>query len=146
HAGATRLRRLLVLTEIALALMLLAGAGALLKSLLVLYGTPPRFSTEHVLSIDVFMPQRGVAESSTRSPFLQQALARVRSIAAVQSAAFVSSLPLSGNADHISFHIVGRPDPTTGRPFNADFNLISANYFQTLRIPIRAGREFSDRD
>ena len=146
HVGSTRLRRLLVLTEIAVALVLLAGAGALLRSLFVLYGTPPGFSTERVLAVNVFMPKRIYSDATTRSLYLQQALGRVTTLPEVQSAAFVSDLPLGGGSDHMSFHIVGRPDPTVGRPFNADFSLVSAGYFGTMSIPIRTGREFNGRD
>jgi putative ABC transport system permease protein len=146
HVRSTRLRRLLVLTEMAVALVLLAGAGVLLRSLFVLYATSPGFSAERVLAVDVFMPKRVYGEASTRFQYLQQALERVAMMPEVQSAAFVSDLPLGGSSDHMAFHIVGRPDPTTGRPFNADFSLVSAGYFRTMSIPIRAGREFTSRD
>jgi putative ABC transport system permease protein len=147
HVAATRIRRLLVLTEIALALILLAGAGALLKSLLVLYGTSPGFSTERVLAVDVFMPQRITKDDAPRIAFLRQVVDRVTAIPQVQSAAFVTDLPLGGGFDHLSFHIIGRPDPPPAEPrFNANVNPISADYFRTLSIPILAGREFTERD
>jgi hypothetical protein len=55
---------------------------------------------------------------------------------------FVADLPLSGSTDTESFHIVGRPDPSPDRGFNAGFNIVSAGYFQLMAIPIRSGREF----
>ena len=73
-------------------------------------------------------------------------LSRLRDTPGVRSAAFVADLPLNGGSDGLGFHIVGRPDPAPGKSFEAGFNVASADYFRTMEIPVRAGREFTDAD
>ena len=143
---APRLRQALVVLETALALTLLAGAGTLLKTFVTLRTTHPGFEASHVLAVDLSLPQPRYAERSARVQFFDEALRRVHALPGVRSAAFVADLPLSGSTDTESFHIVGRPDPSPDRGFNAGFNIVSANYFQLMAIPIRSGREFLDID
>jgi putative ABC transport system permease protein len=64
----------------------------------------------------------------------------------VRSAAFVADLPLNGGTDSQGFHIVGRPDPAPGKTHSAGFNIATARYFETMGIPVKAGREFADGD
>ena len=145
-ACAPRVRRGLVLVETALALVLLAGAGTLLRTLIVLRSTPPGFVSANVVKADLVLPLPQYAAFADRARFYDAAQARVRSLPGVRSAAFVSDLPLNGGADSLGFHIVGRPDPGPGRTFNAGFNMATAGYFATLGIPVREGREFSSDD
>jgi putative ABC transport system permease protein len=143
---APRLRQGLVVLETALALVLLAGAGTLLKTFLTLRTTHPGFEPSHVLALDLFLPQPRFAERNDRVRFFDDALRRIHALPGVRSAAFVADLPLGGSTDSESFHIVGRPDPSPDRGFSAGFNIVSAHYFQLMRIPIRSGREFLDVD
>ena len=143
---APRLRQALVVFETALALMLLAGAGTLLKTFVTLRTTYPGFEPSHVLTLDLFLPQPRFAERADRVQFFDDALRRIQALPGVRSAAFVADLPLGGSTDTESFHIVGRPDPSPDRGFNAGFNIVSAHYFQLMRTPIRSGREFLDTD
>jgi predicted permease len=141
-----RLRSVLVILETALALVLLAGAGVLLKTFWTLRGTAPGFESAHVLALDLWMPQPRFAKLPDRSQFSTDALARIRSLPGVESAALVADLPLNGGTDGLGFHIVGRPDPAPGKFFSAGFNIATAGYFKTMEIAIRAGREFTDAD
>jgi putative ABC transport system permease protein len=143
---APRLRRGLIVLETALALVLLAGAGTLLKTLLTLRATPPGFDTTDVLKADLLLPLPKYAAFGDRARFYESAQQRVRALPGVRSAAFVSDLPLNGSSDSLGFHIVGRPDPAAGKPFRCGFNMATAGYFATLGIPIEAGREFDDSD
>ena len=145
-ARAPRLRRGLVVAETALALVLLAGAGVLMKTLLTLRSTHPGFETRNVLAADVWLPPARFAQLSDRVRFIDNTLGRVRALPGVRSAAFVGDLPLNGETDTQTFHIVGRPDPAPDRAFRSGFNTATAGYFDVMRIPIREGREFSERD
>jgi predicted permease len=143
---APRVRHTLVVLETALALVLLAGAGTLLKTFVTLRSTPPGFEPSHVLALDLFLPQPRFADRNDRVRFFDDALRRIHALPGVRSAAFVADLPLGGSTDTESFHIVGRADPSPDRGFNAGFNIVSAHYFQLMGIPIRSGREFLDSD
>src|SRR2546427_8692152 len=150
-AGRQRLIRQLLTESLLLAsaggaLGLLAGAGVLLKTFLTLRGTAPGFESANVLAVDLWMPQPRFAKLPDRSQFYTDALARIRSLPGVRSAAFVADLPLNGGTDGLGFHIVGRPDPAPGTFFSAGFNIATAGYFKTMEIAIRAGREFTDAD
>jgi len=145
-ARAPRVRRGLVVLETALALVLLAGAGTLLKTFLSLRATHPGFETSHVLALDLWLPQPRFAQRDVRARFYDDALRRVQALPGVRSAAFVADLPLNGGTDSQGFHIVGRPDAAPGKTYSAGFNIATAGYFETMGIPVRAGREFADTD
>jgi putative ABC transport system permease protein len=143
---APRLRSGLVILETALALVLLAGAGVLLKTFATLRATPPGFQSDHLLAADMWLPQPRFAMRADRERFYDGVLNRLRGVPGVRSAAFVADLPLNGGSDGLGFHIVGRPDPAPGKSFSAGFNVASAGYFRTMGIPLRAGRDFTDAD
>ncbi|HEX8879277.1 MAG TPA: ABC transporter permease [Candidatus Acidoferrum sp.] len=141
-----RLRGALVVAETAMALVLLAAAGVLLKSVLVMRGTAPGFQTENRLAIEFWLPPKKFSGDSRRIQFFKEALARAEAVHGVHSAALVADLPLGGGFDSLSFHIAGQPDPAPGKPFQSLFNVASPGYFSTMGIPLQAGREFSDDD
>ena len=145
-AGAPRLRSGLVILETALALVLLAGAGVLLKTFATLRSTPPGFQSDHLLAADLRLPQPRFALRVDRERFYDTVLSRLRETPGVRSAAFVADLPLNGGSDGLGFHIVGRSDPAPGQSFQAGFNTATAGYFRTMGIPVREGREFADAD
>jgi putative ABC transport system permease protein len=140
-----RIRSLLVITETALALVLLAGAGALLKTLLIMSSTAPGFTASNGLAIGLRLPASKTGSKQARVTYYEAVMESVGRVPGVTSAALVSSLPLSGGSDSLGFHIAGRPDPERGY-FSANFNIVSAGYFRTMGVPVRAGREFTDRD
>jgi predicted permease len=144
--GGKRARGILVIAEVSLALMLLAGAGLLLKSLLVMRSTAPGFKTENLLTVNFQMPKNKFSNATARSTFYEDILAQVGALPGVSSAALVADLPMNGGSDSLGFHVAGRTDPTPGDMFSANFNIVSPGYFRTMAIPVRAGREFSQQD
>ncbi|HXI31887.1 MAG TPA: FtsX-like permease family protein, partial [Vicinamibacterales bacterium] len=143
---APHLRSALVVAETALALILLAGAGTLLRAFLTIRATHPGFETEHILAVDLYLPQPRFAQPPARTRFIGDALERVTAVPGVAAAAFVADLPLDGGHDSQGFHIPGRPDPAPGKAFTSGFNIATAGYFRVMGIPVRSGREFTDRD
>jgi putative ABC transport system permease protein len=144
--GGRRARGILVIAEVSLALVLLAGAGLLVKSLLVMRSTAPGFKTENLLTVDFRLPKNKFSNPTERLTFFEHLLAAVESLPGARSAALVADLPMGGGSDSLGFHIAGRPDPAPGDTYSANFNIVSAGYFRTMAIPVRAGREFSQQD
>jgi putative ABC transport system permease protein len=145
-ARAPRLRRSLVVVQLALALALLAIGGMLMNTLLTMRATHPGFVTRNMMVVDLWLPPTRFATLQDRTRFFADGLARIRALPGVTGAAFVADLPLNGGNDTESFHIVGRPDPSPARPFNAGFNIASAGYFHLMGTPILAGRDFAETD
>jgi putative ABC transport system permease protein len=141
-----RVRESLVVAEMALAVVLLAGAGVLLRSLVILRQTAPGFRSERLAAVEFRLPRLKFAQAPARREFYRRALERVQAMPGVSSAALVADLPLGGGSDGMGFHVVGRPDPAPGRLFEASFNIVSARYFETMGIPVRLGREFTEGD
>ncbi|HEY2907363.1 MAG TPA: ABC transporter permease [Vicinamibacterales bacterium] len=141
-----RVRHALVIAEFAMALVLLGGAGTLLKTLLTMRGTAPGFNTDNLVVVDMWLPQPKYSHLAERLRFFDTVLDQLRTAPAVRSAAVVANLPLGGGSDGLGFHIAGKPDPAPGKMFDAGFNLASADYFKTMGIPVREGREFSKDD
>jgi len=138
-----RVRATLMIAETALALILLAGAGLLLKTLATWRSTSPGFSSANVLVLDLWLPTKKFSVQEERTGFIQRVDTRLRDVPGVSSAAFVADLPLNGGSDSLGFRIIGRPQE---KPSQALFNIVSAGYFRTLGIPLRAGREFTADD
>jgi putative ABC transport system permease protein len=142
--GSARVRGGLVIAETALALLLLAGACTLLKTLLVMQSTAPGFVSANVLTVSFWLPKSMAESAPQRRHFYEQLIARVGSLPGVASASVVSSLPLGGGFDSLGFRTVGHPAPDEYR--RANFNIAGPGYFRTMGIPVTAGREFSERD
>jgi len=142
----TRLRSTLVVSEIALALVLLAGAGLLTNSFVRLLRVPLGFNPKNILTVELFLPEANESASDTGSTqTLNSILERVRALPGVRSASIVNSLPISGGAS-TDFAIVGRPPFKSGDEPDADIRVIDPTYFRTMQIPLLRGREFSRRD
>jgi putative ABC transport system permease protein len=145
-AGArrSRLRGGLVVLEVALALMLLAGAGLLLRSFERLVRVEPGFNPEGLLTLQVWLPWPNEAEKGRyftarqRLAFYDRALEAL-SASGARQVALASGLPLRGQAD-LGFDIVGRPVAPDEPPRSAEFRIVSPNYFETMEIPILRGR------
>jgi putative ABC transport system permease protein len=148
-AGSLRpvqLRSLLVVSEVALALVLLVGAGLMIRSFLLLSRVETGVDTRNVLALDFSLYESKYAQPHVRTGFLRQVAERVRTLPGVKSASWATDLPLSGDSDQDSFSIVGQPEPEPGKPRNASFNVVGPGYFKTLRIPLMRGRDFTDHD
>ena len=137
----------LITAEIALSLLLLVAAGLVIRSFVALMDTHAGFDPDRLLTFKVAAPAVAMPDSLRYEQFYGPVLARVRAIPGVRSAGFTSLLPIQDGATDRYFSIVGRPeeaDPQR-RP-DAEIRVVSERYFQTMRIPVVAGREFDDRD
>jgi putative ABC transport system permease protein len=145
-ARGARMRSSLVIAEMAMAVMLLAGAGLLIKSFGRLQSVDPGFRPEQTLSFELSLPETVYKTPEQLAAFYTLALERVRGLPGVRSAAAVSSLPLSGSRYNISFKVLERPAPAPGQEPTLETRMASASYFETLGIPLKRGRLFDDRD
>jgi putative ABC transport system permease protein len=143
-----RLRAALIAAEVALGVVLLVGAGILLKSFAHLRSVEPGFDPHNLLTMQVTLPAVRYLEPRSKVAFFSQLEERLRRIAGVESAALVSQLPLAGGGPGGSpFSIEGRPYDSSGRvPQVATRYRISPDYFRSMRIPLLAGRRFERRD
>lgn len=140
ETGRSRLRNILVVSEIALAAVLLPAAGLLTQSFFHLMQVNPGFDPQHVLTFQIDSP------AGQRAPvFFRDVLANMNATSSVTSASAVASLPLTGDNIVSSIEMEGKPAPMGSRP-SADFNSVEPNYFRTLRIPLLAGRDFTPHD
>jgi putative ABC transport system permease protein len=146
NVGAShRLRSGLVMTEIALAVVLLVGAGLLLKSLVRLLKTDPGFNPQNVLTLTVVAPMTKYTENDSQINFQDQLRERIQALPGVASAGTVNILPLQpGNTTKVN--VEGDPIPPPGQELEANIRTVSDNYFQTLGVPLISGRMFDSRD
>ncbi len=143
--GSKRLRSVLVVSEIALAVVLLASAGLLIRSFIRLQQVDRGFNTDNELTMVVRLPQARYPEDAQVVLFFNQANERLRNLPGVRSAGMVNFLPLYGGlGSSTAFKIIGRPEPPPGQEPSTDVRVVDAGYFQTLNIPLLRGRNFSD--
>lgn len=141
----SRLRSAMVVSEIALAVVLLIGAGLMMKSLLRLLQTNIGFQTENLLTMTVIAPPSKYTDVNQQINFHDQLRQRVQALPGVASAGTVNILPVnSGNTTR--FFIDGDPVPAPGKETEANIRTVSEDYFKTLGVPLLAGRMFDDRD
>jgi predicted permease len=144
--GHHRLRQVLVASEVALALVVLSGAGLMIKSMSRLFGVDPGLDPKDVLTLQMSVPQEEIYVGPPGLPRLCQDLSeQIGAIPGVLSVGAVAHLPLEGNAGR-SFQIEGRPEAAPGNLPGASYSVACPNYFHTMGIPIREGREFSPQD
>jgi putative ABC transport system permease protein len=140
-----RLRSAMVMSEIALALVLLVGAGLMMKSLFRLLQVNVGFKTQNLLTMTVFLPGAKYTDVYQRINFNQQLNERIQSLPGVAGAGTVNILPLNaGNTTR--FNVEGDPIPPPGQEVEANIRTINDSYFKTLGIPLIAGRMFDERD
>jgi putative ABC transport system permease protein len=145
-SGSKRTRSVLVALEVALSLMLLAGAGLMIKSFIRLQQTNLGFNPENVLAVSLTLPESRYPEDRQQASFFQDALSRLQSVAGVQSAGATTSLPLTLSVNGSDFRIEGHPEPEAGKELIINMSGVSPGYFHTLGVPLLKGRDFSDRD
>ena len=141
-----RLRGALAIAETALALVLLVGAGLMLKSLYHLIQVSPGFQPAHVLTMEMDLRTDRYSKAPAILNFWQQLLDRVRVIPGVETAALGSSIPLSGDHSRGDVTIEGLPIPGPGEFPHPDRHTISTAYLTAMGIPLLRGRNFSDSD
>jgi len=144
--GRRRTRRLLVVSEIALSLVLLVGAGLMIKSFWRLMNVDPGFNPANVLTAQIALPPSRYPKFQQVDSFYKQLLERVEALPGVQVAGTVTALPLGGNNSNASFEIEGKPRSPDDAPQNADYRMISENYFRAMGIPLLRGRYFLQSD
>lgn len=140
------LRTSLVVAEVALALMLLAGAGLLVRSFGKLLDVNPGFRAEHLLTLRVGVPSDIYKEPVQRVRFFEDVLARIGRLPGVQAAAMSSYLPVTGYGTGAWFNILDRPTPADKTPPGVAYRVVSTNYFQTLGISLLRGRLLTEQD
>jgi predicted permease len=144
HSGG-RLRKLLVVFEIALALILLVGAGLLLRGFSLLRSVDPGFDPQDVLTMQIQLPTSRYAAIPKQTAFRRAVLARLNSLPGV-NAAMVSDLPLGGNWVTHNFVIDGRPPIPVGDEPEVETQCVMGDYFRVMRIPIADGRALGPED
>lgn len=152
--GSRKLRGALVVSEVALAVLLLVGAGLLIRSFRQLLEVSPGFQTQHLLTMEISLPEKPYPDGAPVQTFFKQLTERVRSIPGVQSAAAISQMPLSDSyssgttwVEESSATNVVRLAKFDNRPFiEADQRIVTPGFFETLRIPLVRGRYIEDSD
>jgi putative ABC transport system permease protein len=146
-SGSRRLRSALVVSEIALAVVLLASAGLLIKSFIRLQQVDRGFDTDNVLTMVIRVPDARFREDAQFVNFFSQVLERVRHLPTVRAAGMVNYLPLYGGLGSATgFKILGRPEPPPGQTPSTDVRVADSGYFQSMGIPLLRGRNFSDAE
>ncbi|HEY2548267.1 MAG TPA: FtsX-like permease family protein, partial [Candidatus Acidoferrum sp.] len=136
----------LVVCEVALSVVLLFGAGLMVRTLWQLSNVKPGFDPESVITMTISIPPNKFATSTAQIDFFERALQRVRALPGVDSAAVIDDLPMDNGGSHQPVSIEGQPVlPMADQP-EVDVRLISPGYFRTMRVPLLQGRNLTDSD
>lgn len=141
-----RLRSTLVMSEFALALVLLVGAGLMIRSFVALMHVDPGFDPRNIVTMTISTTGTPEANPAMRQAFFAQALDRVRAVPGIEAASYINHLPLTGDRWGFNFSIEGRPKPKPGESPNATYRVVFPGYFHAMRIPLLQGRDISDAD
>ena len=144
----TRVLSALIVVEVALALVLLVGAGLMTRSFAQLMRVSPGFEPSNLLAVQVYLPQTKYKDAASRMRFYKEALGRIDGLPGVRSAAAVSALPMYpvGIDFALPFTIEGKAAPTNGEEPRADIRIATPRYFETMKIPMVKGRSIDERD
>jgi putative ABC transport system permease protein len=146
HSGRNRMRSALIVSEVALSLMLLVGAGLLINSFWHLLQTDAGFDPKGVLALDIPLDRTKYAKPEQRSEAFQQLIGRMKGVPGVRDVSVVSNVPLT-NLDYVlSFQIEGRAPYKPGEEAAADYTVAGTDYFRTMNIALLRGRVFADQD
>jgi predicted permease len=145
HLRRRSLRGLLVISEVTLSLMLLIGAGLLIRSFIRLQSVAPGFTTEHVLTMEVSASDPKYRQDKAVASFYQQIESRIAHLPGVVAEGVVSALPLSGSVGWGGINVEGYTPPP-GQELQVDLRIASTDYFRTMEIPLRKGRFFTEHD
>jgi putative ABC transport system permease protein len=144
--GRRRARNLLVTAEVALAMVLLVGAGLLIRSFAALLAVNPGFETRNILKAEVSLPRFQYSTPQQWVTFSNEALARIQAQPDLQDTAIALPLPLADQSCNLSFSIVNGPPRPPGTNHTADYVAVSPNYFHVIGIPLLRGRTFTPQD
>ncbi|MGB8508068.1 MAG: ABC transporter permease, partial [Pyrinomonadaceae bacterium] len=145
-ANRNRVRSLLVVSEVALALMLLVVAGLMIRSFMRLQDVALGLDPKNVVTMQISLSQTKYTDEQQQVSFFQQLLQRIESLPNVQAAGIVNSLPLSGQGAAITFQLAGAPPPAAGEQTECQYRVVSPKYFRAMSIPLLKGRELTERD
>jgi putative ABC transport system permease protein len=145
-SGRLQLRSSLVVAEIALSVVLLAGAGLLIKSLWLLGRVNPGFNPQGVLGVRLSLPESKYPKGIERGVVFKRVIERLEALPGVANVGGVNDLPFSGSETSSSFDIEGMPLRSADEIRQADRRDITPDYFKAMRIPLLKGREFTDQD
>jgi len=140
------MRSALVVLEVASALVLLVGAGLMIKSFWRLQNVDPGFNPDNALTVSVSLPRMKYPEENQQAAFYQQLVEKAGTLPGVQAAGATSLLPLGGSEYNLGFGIQGRPTHPPVEVQSVNFYSVSAGYFKAMGIPLRRGRLFTERD
>ena len=139
-------RSVLIVVESAVAVVLLVGAGLLIRSLIRLQNTSPGFDSNQVLTMRIDLPEAKYSNPEKTTSFFKQLETQVGGLPGVESVGMISELPLSGQPNDIPFTVEGRPALSASDGYDDDFRRINTHYFTSLRIPLLRGRNFTDQE
>jgi predicted permease len=142
----SRLRSGLVVGQIALAMILLAGAGLLMRSFVRLRHVDPGFASANALTFRLSLPEAAYAQDSQRAAFFDELLPRLAALPGVRSAGAVAGLPLGGSRFNLSFEVEGRPPLSPAEQPSMEVRVATPDYFRAMQIPVRRGRGFQAGD
>jgi putative ABC transport system permease protein len=145
-ARGARVRNAFVVVEMALALVLLVGAGLLLRSFVTLLHVEPGFDPSRTMTVKVSIPQAKYTNAAQQQAFFNQLFERLDALPGVTSAGGTSFLPLDGLGSATGFEIVGKPKPAAGQEPVTDVRVITHDYFKAMGVPLIRGRAFDARD
>jgi predicted permease len=145
-SGHHRFRNVLVVSEVALAVVLLVGAGLMLRSLQKVINQDPGFDTTNLLTLGLALPQKAYPTAPQQQAFQRRLLKEVEALPGVKSVAAVSIVPLSGNGNTSRFDLESHPKSAGGEEYEASTPTVTSNYFEVMRIALKAGRFFGDQD
>jgi putative ABC transport system permease protein len=141
-----RARSTFIVVEVALALILLAGAGLLIRSFGELMNVDPGFDTERTITMRVALPMSRYRESADRVQFFRRLFERISTLPGIEAAGANSSIPLTGPGAATGFAVVGAPKPRRGEEPVLDVRVVTREYFKALGVPLLKGRLFNEED
>jgi putative ABC transport system permease protein len=145
-ASRNRLRSLLVISEIALSLVLLVGAGLMIRSFVHLIRSDLGVNPANVLTMELSIPRLKYPEEQQRINFYQELVERIQNLPGVEQAAAANYIPMGRSSSSSNFRIEGQAAPPKGKEPFADFRVITPRYFEAIGTPVRQGRVFTEQD
>jgi putative ABC transport system permease protein len=145
-SGQHRLRSILVIAEVALSLLLLVGAGLMMKSFWQILKANPGFSADNVLTMSLTLPRAKYPDEVKRLNFYQQLNQQVAALPGIETVGMVNYIPLGGSNSSDSFLVEGVPDPPPGQEFVGRYRVCTPDYFKAMGITVLNGRGFTEQD
>ena len=139
-------RRVLVTVQVALAVVLLAGAGLLMRSFVQLMNVDPGFRADHLLTLKIELPRTRYPTPAQWQPFFERLRAELQAVPGVVNAAGTSGLPMNENGGSVGVHAEGQPIQADNAAIFTIYRLVTPGYFDTIGIPLLEGRDFGSQD